>query len=125
MPVAPSDFLVSALAFSDHDNEMMVRNRVSRAYYGGYLTARDIQEKSGVRIPKDFKGGVHARLIHFYEKGLLPDMPLADQVKMAGLLRLSKTLRTKADYQLSIRVPPSDGETSIRCANEICRLFEK
>jgi hypothetical protein len=125
MPVMPSDFLMSAVHYSDSANEMAIRNRVSRAYYSGYLTARDWQIKSGIKIPDAINGGVHARLIKFYEQGLCSDLPSEKQERLAGLLSLSKSLRTKADYKLRICIPASDGDTAIKCAEEICHLLEK
>lgn len=119
----PSDFLESALSFSDDSNEMSIRNKVSRAYYGGYLAARDWQIKSGDKIPQTLSGGVHMRLIHFYQKELCSDLAPEEQQKLAGLLSLAKSLRTKADYKLGIRVPASDGKTAVRCAEEVSAIL--
>lgn len=125
MPVMPSDFVESALRFSDDFNEMDVRNKVSRAYYGAYLAARDWQIKSGSRIPENITGGVHARLIGFFHKGLCKDLSREDQERLAGILSLAKSLRTKADYKLNIIIPASDGYTAIGCAQEISCIFHK
>ncbi|HHD7473886.1 TPA: hypothetical protein ACOVJJ_004446 [Klebsiella oxytoca] len=119
MSVMPSDFLKSALSFSDDSNEMSIRNKVSRAYYSGYLNARCWQVKSGDKIPESLSGGVHMRLIRFYQKGLCSDMAQEEQQNLAGLLSLAKSLRTKADYKLSLNVPASDGHTAVRCAEKI------
>jgi hypothetical protein len=123
MSVRPSDFLESALSFSDDFNEMAIRNKVSRAYYGAYLTARDWQVKSGKRIPEAISGGVHARLISFYHKGLCSDLPSEEQEKLAGILSLAKSLRTKADYKLNLHIPASDGHTAIGCAKKITSIL--
>ena len=123
MSVMPSDFLESALSFSDDSNEMSIRNKVSRAYYGGYLAARDWQVKSGSKIPETIGGGVHMRLIRFYQKGLCSELTPEEQEKLAGLLGVAKSLRTKADYKLGICVPASDGHTAIRCAERICAIL--
>lgn len=123
MSVMPSDFLESALAFTDDSNEMSIRNKVSRAYYSGYLNARDWQVKSGDKIPETISGGVHMRLIRFYQKGLCSALAQDEQEKLAGLLSLAKTLRTKADYKLSIRVPVSDGYTAVRCAEQVSAVL--
>ena len=125
MPVKPSDFLESALAFSDDFNEMAIRNKVSRAYYGGYLSARDWQVRSGDKIPEVISGGVHARLIRFYQKRLCSNLTDEEQDRLTGLLSLAKSLRTKADYKLNIRIPASDGSTVVRCAREIDVILNK
>lgn len=122
MPVTAEDFLNSALSFDDCHNEMALRNRISRAYYGAYLLARDIQAGSGIKVPH-VRGGVHAQLIEYYCKGLSPDTETSSQLEVAGLLQMAKALRTKADYKLKCLIPVSDGATALRCAKEVHKLL--
>lgn len=123
MPVTVDDFLNSALSFDDSDNEMTLRNRISRAYYSAYLLAREVQVASKVKVPLA-KGGVHAQLIAFYTDGLSPDVSLATQREVAGLLQMAKVLRTKADYKINCKIPSSDGLISLRCAQRVHAILK-
>lgn len=118
MPVTADDFLKSALSFEDCHHEMTLRNRVSRAYYGAYLLARDVQIASRIKAPNG-RGGVHAQLINYYKQEMNPDIESIAQREVAGLLGMEKVLRTKADYKLNSLIPISDGTTAVRCAQEV------
>ncbi|PKE30947.1 hypothetical protein CWS43_09710 [Rahnella sp. AA] len=118
MPVTADDFLKSALSFEDCRHEMTLRNRVSRAYYGAYLLARDVQIASKIKAPNG-RGGVHAQLIDYYRQEMNPEMGSVSQREIAGLLSMAKVLRTKADYKLNILIPASDGSTAVRCAQDV------
>lgn len=123
MSVTPLDFLRLAEG-SSSEQEIEVRCAVSRAYYSGYLTAREFQTKIGGKLPLGVKGGVHARLISFYEQHLAGEkLPSNQQIRVSALLRLSKKLRTKADYHLNCDVHASDKCTSVECAKEIQKLL--
>lgn len=123
MPVTVEDFLEAALSFDDSFNEMTLRNRISRAYYSGYLLARDVQIASKVK-PPSVNGGVHAKIIAFYTNGLSPNVDPVMQNEVAGLLQMSKALRTKADYKLNCQIPPSDGEVALKCAQRVHALLK-
>lgn len=125
MPVLPSDFLALSKRSPNPLEEIDIRNSVSRAYYAAYLEASSVQKSSPAQLPPSVKGGVHARLIAFYEQGLFEgqSLTLSQQIRIAGLLRTAKRLRVKADYQLDTIVAESDMETCILLAEEVMKTL--
>jgi uncharacterized protein (UPF0332 family) len=114
--VTPNDFLVIATTPSSASLEMALRNSVSRAYYSGYLHAKGKTLQANVTLPT-VNGGVHQRLIKAFELNVCGSvcggLSSNRQSEIAGLLSLSKQLRTKADYKLSETVHESDKETAL------------
>ncbi|HEJ0402055.1 TPA: hypothetical protein SLO59_001341 [Serratia marcescens] len=126
MSVTPNDFLLFAAEPKSATEEMAMRNSVSRAYYSGYLHANQKAESAKISLPV-VSGGVHARLISAFEKGLCDTLcgglSKEKQSEIAGLLSLTKKLRTKADYRLHLTVNASEKATAIASAKAIQELL--
>lgn len=125
MPVTPRDFLAVASDLPVSD-EMLNRNAVSRAYYSGYLHVNEKVVALNLPLPK-VNGGVHARLINGLNNGVCSDLNNGIshdvQLEIAGLLSLSKQLRTKADYKLNMTINNTDKATSIANAKAVFALL--
>ncbi|HHA1555167.1 MULTISPECIES: hypothetical protein [Enterobacter] len=125
MPVTPRDFLAVASDLPVSD-EMLNRNAVSRAYYSGYLHVNKKVVALNLPLPK-VNGGVHARLINGLNNGACSDLNNGIshdvQLEIAGLLSLSKQLRTKADYKLNMTINNTDKATAIANAKAVFALL--
>ncbi|MBQ4775242.1 MULTISPECIES: hypothetical protein [Pectobacterium] len=126
MSVLPNDFLVIAESPQLASDEMKLRNSISRAYYSGYLHAKQKVGDSKIPLPQT-TGGVHHRLISSFSNGtcgsLCGGLSNDTQSKIAGFLNLGKQLRTKADYRLEVSMKETDRATSIALAKEVVRLL--
>ncbi|MFJ5452937.1 hypothetical protein ACIPT4_07770 [Pectobacterium jejuense] len=126
MSVLPNDFLLIAENPQIASDEMKIRNSISRAYYSGYLHAKQKVDDSKISLPKTI-GGVHYRLISAFDNGvcgsLCGGLPAVTQSQIAGFLSLGKQLRTKADYRLETSMKETDRITSITLAKEVVRLL--
>ncbi|MBS6740828.1 MAG: hypothetical protein KH310_22490 [Enterobacteriaceae bacterium] len=122
MPVTPDDFLDLACDFDSAVDEMQLRNSVSRAYYSGYLHVIDRIQKAGIALSAA-PSGMHDKLINSLNSNLCSalngGMPPTKQYELAGILKLTKQLRTKSDYKLSETVTQYDKDTAIANARQI------
>ncbi|HDH8880440.1 TPA: hypothetical protein PJM82_000074 [Escherichia coli] len=125
MPVTPRDFLAMA-SDAPVSDEMLNRNTVSRAYYSSYLHVNEKVTALNLPLPK-VNGGVHARLISGLNNGAYSDLNNGishdAQLEIAGLLSLSKQLRTKADYKLHMTINNTDKATAIANAKAVFELL--
>ena len=125
MPVTPSDFL-SIASDTPAPTEMLIRNAVSRAYYSGYLHVQQKVSALKLSLPRA-TGGVHARLIDALNKGACSSLNNGlshdVQLEIAGLLSLSKQLRTKADYKINTTITNTDKATAIANAQAVFKLL--
>lgn len=127
MPVNPDDFLDIARDFNTASDEMLLRNSVSRAYYAGYLhTIKKIND-AGILLSSS-PAGMHEKLINSLNASLCGNlcggMKPVKQMELAGILKLTKQLRTKADYKLDEKVTQSDRDTAIINARQIISLLQ-
>jgi hypothetical protein len=126
MSVTPNDFFVIAVDPSSASSEMVLRNSISRAYYSSYLHVQQRTENARVSVPIA-GGGVHQRLIKAYELGLCSTvsngLSNVQQCKIAGLLSLTKHLRTKSDYKLDLSITETEKATAIANCLEIQSLL--
>ncbi|WP_145547094.1 hypothetical protein [Yersinia intermedia] len=126
MPVTPNDFLIIAVDPSSASSEMILRNAISRAYYSGYLHAKQKTHNAGIQLPSG-SGGVHQQLIKAFELGLCGDvsngLSTVQQNKIAGLLSMTKHLRTKSDYKLHLSVNETEKATAIANCQTIQSLM--
>lgn len=122
MPVTPDDFLDLACDFDSAADEMQLRNSVSRAYYSGYLHVIDRVQKASILLSAA-PSGMHDKLINSLNanmcSGLNGGMTPPKQAELAGILHLTKQLRTKADYKLTETVTQYDKDAAIANAREI------
>lgn len=126
MPVKPSDFLDLAVNFTKSCDEIQLRNAVSRAYYAGYLHVAEKVNAAGILMVTS-PSGMHEKLIHTFNacgcSKLNGGMTPPEQYAIAGLLKLTKQLRAKADYSLSATITQDDKDAAIRNARELIRLI--
>lgn len=124
MPVIPNDFLDISRSYSSACNEMQLRNSVSRAYYAGYLHVMEKIKAANILLSGS-PSGTHDKLINSLNASLCGalcgGMTPKAQSELAGILHLTKQLRTKADYKLNTSVTQSDQLTAIKNAVEIMR----
>lgn len=126
MPVKPSDFLALATDYSKSCDEIQIRNAVSRAYYAGYLHVVERVNAAGILLVQS-SSGVHEKLIHTLNANgcgkLNGGMKAPQQYEIAGLLKLTKQLRARADYSLADTITQDDKDTAIYNVREIMRLL--
>ncbi|MBU9842185.1 hypothetical protein J1780_19745 [Rahnella aceris] len=126
MPVIPDDFLDIAIDHAKSCDEIQLRNSVSRAYYAGYLHTIKKIEEANILLSSS-PAGMHEKLINSLTSnqcsalggGMLPPK----QCELAGMLKLVKQLRTKADYKLDETVNQSDKDTAINTAADIIKFI--
>lgn len=125
MPVQPNDFLDIAIDYSASGDEMQLRNAVSRAYYAGYLHVVERVKAANILLVGS-PSGLHEKLINTFNSNgcskLNGGMTPPDQYKIAGLLKLTKQLRAKADYSLAITITQDDKDAAISNAKELMKL---
>ncbi|WP_275269530.1 hypothetical protein [Pantoea ananatis] len=125
MPVIPNDFLMLAQNFTSSCDEIQLRNSVSRAYYAGYLHVVSRIKSAGINLVTT-QTGFHDKLIHTLNSNgcskLNGGMTPKEQYELAGVLSLSKQLRTKADYYLDETITQYDKDSVITNTYEIYRL---
>lgn len=116
MPVNPDDFLKLAENFSKSCDEIQLRNSVSRAYYAGYLHVVSKIKSAGIQLVTT-QTGFHDKLINTLNSNgcgkLNGGMTPKEQYELAGVLSLSKQLRTKADYYLDETITQYDKDSVI------------
>ncbi|BCQ40892.1 hypothetical protein ERHA54_34950 [Erwinia rhapontici] len=126
MPVIPDDFLDLAIKHDDACDEMQLRNSVSRAYYAGYLHIIQRINESKILL-SGTPAGMHDKLINSLNANmcgaLCGGMTPSKQLELAGMLKIVKQLRTKADYKLNDTVNQSDKDTAIDMAADIIRFL--
>ncbi len=125
MPVKPTDFLNLAINYTASGNEIQLRNAVSRAYYAGYLHIIERVNAAGISLVSS-PSGMHEKLIHTLNANgcskLNGGMKPPQQYEIAGILKLTKQLRAKADYSLNSTVTQDDKDAAIANAEELMRL---
>ena len=125
MPVNPNDFLDIAIDYAASGDEIQLRNAVSRAYYAGYLHVLDRVNAAGIPLVGS-SSGMHEKLIHTFNSNgcakLNGGMKPPKQYEIAGLLKLTKQLRAKADYSLDSTITQDDKDAAISNAKELMKL---
>lgn len=102
------------------DDEMGYRNAISRAYYSIYhsasslVTERKIPKYNGKDMP-NVKGGTHLKLAYYLtdEENNKEPFSRNDMAVIAVKLKMTKMLRTTADYFLKRTVTVEDAEYMI------------
>ncbi|WP_370620460.1 hypothetical protein [Pantoea ananatis] len=126
MPVIPDDFLDIAIRHDDACDEMQLRNSVSRAYYAGYLYTIQKIDEANILLSGS-PSGMHEKLINSLNASMCGNlcggMPPAKQFELAGMLKIVKQLRTKADYKLEDTVNQTDKDTAIDTAADIIKFL--
>jgi len=101
MTIGHRDFVVSAEDMLKTNTETGYRNAASRAYYGAFHACQMLRERLGIPIYANIDGGMHEKLIGSLESCGQYHRDTNKQVKRLGvLLRIVRTHRTSADYQL-------------------------
>ncbi|WP_313506807.1 hypothetical protein [Kosakonia sacchari] len=125
MPVKPNDFLDLAIDYASSSDEIQLRNAVSRAYYAGYLHVLEKVNAAGIRLVGT-PSGMHEKLISTFNSNgcakLNGGMTPPQQYEVAGLLKLTKQLRARADYSLTLTITQDDKDTAISNALELMKL---
>ncbi len=102
--------------------EMLLAGRIIPAIY---MLMKKVTALN-LPLPK-VNGGVHARLISGLNNGAYSDLNNGishdAQLEIAGLLSLSKQLRTKADYKLHMTINNTDKATAIANAKAVFELL--
>lgn len=119
MSVLPTDFLESALAMSLSQDEMAVRNAISRAYYAAYHQAQ-------VKFPSDreFMRGSRIGFHMAYIEQLMREPPGSAARFTAVKLSVMKARRAKADYELGVDLSKRDFTMQLVAANEVFDLLQ-
>ncbi|TVO79049.1 HEPN domain-containing protein [Sedimenticola selenatireducens] len=120
MSTTSTDFLSFAQDQLTNDLEISQRNAASRAYYAAFHAAKAVSNN----LPQyqDVNGGCHTHLIDTLEnhmvKSISRDRDMA--IKSLGyILRQCRTLRTKADYHISLEFTKKEAELAIAQAKKI------
>lgn len=125
MPVNPNDFLDIAIDYKSSSDEIQLRNAVSRAYYAGYLHIMEKINAAGILLVGS-PSGLHEKLINTFNSAgctkLNGGMSAPKQYEVAGLLKLTKQLRAKADYSLTSTITQDDKDAAISNAIELMKL---
>lgn len=118
MPVTPDDFLASAKEILTN-NEMAVRNAISRTYYYAYLHC--IKSVGYINTTGQDRG-VHSVLSDYLTKRGSSD---TDKIykKIGYILINAKSFRTKADYFLDATLTEADAEQVFLFAKKITDLL--
>lgn len=112
------------------DDEMELRNSVSRSYYYMYHAANELIK---CKVPKknsngeSFTGGVHKRLSAYLSDNAANDNGLDPEKTCQVGMRLKQmhALRVTADYYLKSPVTRTTAEMALLAANEIANLIEE
>lgn len=130
MPINAYDFIrIARLGLKECCDEAGYRNAVSRAYYSIYhsasslVSSRQIPKYNGKGTP-NVMGGTHRKLAYYLTDNENNKEPFNrdDMSVIAVKLKMTKTLRTTADYHLTRTVTAEDADYMIMEAEGI---FEK
>jgi uncharacterized protein (UPF0332 family) len=133
MPINAYDFIrVAKSGIAERNDEPSYRNAVSRAYYSIYHSASSLVLSK--RIPKYngketpyVKGGTHCKLAYYLtdQENNKEQFDRDDMSVIAVKLKMTKTLRTTADYYLNRTVTAEDADYMIMQAEGILEKVEE
>ncbi|MBN2899674.1 MAG: hypothetical protein JXO44_12970, partial [Clostridia bacterium] len=106
MTVTPRDYLDSALEMSAGQNEITLRNAVSRFYYGAYHVCLEFADHQNLGHPDcNNKPSSHENLICRMRKSRITGIE-----SIVRLFDICKKRRVKADYKLKQTISKEDEE---------------
>jgi len=118
MSVLPTDFLESAQAMISSQDEMAVRNAISRTYYAAYHQAQ-ATFPSDREFARQCGMGVHMA----YIEQLMQEQPGSKARTTAVKLNSMKGRRARADYDLNVDLSQRDFTMQLIAAKEVFNLL--
>lgn len=118
MSVLPTDFLESARAMISSQDEMAVRNAISRTYYAAYHQAQ-ATFPSDREFARQCGMGVHMA----YIEQLMQEQPGSKARTTAVKLNSMKGRRARADYDLNVDLSQRDFTMQLIAAQEVFKLL--